>query len=259
MHFTSQDTRLLPFIQLALQLNIEADDYKALWNLTFPSIPFAHIDPTNLIRLHGLNELLKKRKVHEVYLIPPTSTCLVCDQASGKSFAKRPRINGYLYDLDGIHSAKFHTWGCLDCGAKYRPSYYTTGKQRVYYTHAQGAHPDYYQVHCHFAMTHQLARSFRHAQMLAHISNFNIVNLFNLTHLKGSQIVPTHPGEQSNPKMSQEVARDAVDLFSLLRRSLKDTMPTVYCRQWYENYIILQIMGLRTGTISVLCVCTNAR
>lgn len=49
------------------------------------------------------------------------------------------------------------------------------------------------------------------------MSNFNLVNLFNLTYVKGQQ-VPTHLA-QSTPKISQEVARDGVDLFSLLRRT----------------------------------------
>ncbi|EGF98317.1 uncharacterized protein MELLADRAFT_96011 [Melampsora larici-populina 98AG31] len=216
LNFTSDDLRLAPFMQLALQLKIEPGEYEHLWTLAFPAIPFAHVDTTNLIRLHGLTKHLTT-KVHEAYLVPPTSTCLLCPQASGRGFAKRPRINGYLYGLDGIHSAEFHTWGCLDCGRKYRPSYYTSKVQRVYYSKAQGAHPEHYQVHCHFGITHRLATYFRQAQMLAHISNFNLVNLFNLTHFKG-QNVPTHSGLQSEPKISQEVARDAVDLYSLLRR-----------------------------------------
>ncbi|EGG07044.1 uncharacterized protein MELLADRAFT_85929 [Melampsora larici-populina 98AG31] len=215
---TSSDTRMLPFMRLALQLAIDEGDYESLWTLSFPSIPFAHINPANMIRLHGLNEDLKKNKVYEVYLTPPTHTCLVCDQSSGRQLRQRPRIDGYMYDLDGIHSAEFHTWACLDCNTYYRPSYYKTkNKQRVYYSKAQGADPHHFQVHCHFAMTHRLAMSFRQSQMLAHISNFNLVNLYNLTHFKDQQ-VPTHFGDQSSPKISQEVARDAVDVFSLLRR-----------------------------------------
>ncbi|EGG07694.1 uncharacterized protein MELLADRAFT_85573 [Melampsora larici-populina 98AG31] len=217
LKFTSADTRVLPFLSLALQLDLDMDEYEALWNLTFPSVPFAHINPANLIRLHGL-EVQLPTKIHEVYLTPPTSTCLVCDQRSGRPLEIRPRRHGYVYDLDGIHSAEFYTWSCLDCRATYRPSYYTTNETRVYYTKAQGAHPDHYQVHCHFGMTYRLAMSFRQSQMLAHISNFNLVNLYNTTNFKGQQ-VPINSGNRLIcPKISQEVARDGVDIFSLLRR-----------------------------------------
>lgn len=215
LQFTSSDTRLIPFLSLALSLGLTTRDYEVLWNLTFPSIPFAHLKTVDLIRTHGLDVSLPT-KVHEVYLTPPTSSCLVCDQPTGRPLQTRPRRDGYIYDLDGVHSAEFYTWSCLDCSAYYRPSYYTTNGSRVYYTKAQGAHLDHYQVHCHFAMTYRLATSFRQAQMLAHISNFNLVNLYNVTYYQGQQ-VPTHPGEVT-PKLSQEVARDGVDIFSLLRR-----------------------------------------
>ncbi|EGG01018.1 uncharacterized protein MELLADRAFT_92735 [Melampsora larici-populina 98AG31] len=172
LNFTSADTRVLPFLSLALQLDLDMDEYEAIWNLTFPSVPFAHINPANLIRLHGL-EVKLPTKIHEVYLTPPTSICLVCDQPSGRPLEIRPRRLGYVYDLDGIHSAEFYTCSCLDCRATYRPSYYTTDETRVYYTKAQGAHPDHYQVHCHFGMTYRLAMSFRQLQMLAHAHGDN--------------------------------------------------------------------------------------
>ncbi|EGG08161.1 uncharacterized protein MELLADRAFT_84934 [Melampsora larici-populina 98AG31] len=218
MNLTSTDTRLLPFLKLALKLDLDPSECEVLWNLAFPSLPLAHLDSASLIRTYGLHESLDKdTKVHEVYLTPPTKTCIVCQQPSGEKLLTRPRIDGYLYDLDGVHSAEFHTWGCTDCGAYYRPSYYTSNKERFYYTKGQGAHPEYYQVHCHFAMSHRLAKSFRQSQMLAHMSNFNIVNLFNLTHIQG-QHLPTHSGVHITPKISQEVAHDGSDLFSLLRR-----------------------------------------
>lgn len=112
--FTSCDYRIIPFLELALKLQLDTSDYEVLWTLTFPSLPFVHLDSTALIRTYGLDDSLKKKtQVHEVYLTPPTSVCLVCHQPKHPSLSKRPRIQGYLYDLDGIHSAEFHTWACL--------------------------------------------------------------------------------------------------------------------------------------------------
>ncbi|EGG05310.1 uncharacterized protein MELLADRAFT_87962 [Melampsora larici-populina 98AG31] len=124
-----------------------------------------------------------------------------------------------MYDLDGIHLAEFHTWACLDCKTYYRPSYYTHKKARFYYSDNQRADPQHFQVHCHFGMSYRLARMFWQSQMLGHTSHFNLANLFNVTHFN-SQQVPTHAGTSHSfsPKMSPELARDAVDLFSLLRR-----------------------------------------
>lgn len=70
--------------------------------------------------MHGLTPHLPT-KVHEVYLTPPMSTCIVCHQPSGRKLLKRPRVDGYVYDLDGVHSAQFHTWACLGklCNSSY--------------------------------------------------------------------------------------------------------------------------------------------
>ncbi|EGF97171.1 uncharacterized protein MELLADRAFT_73747, partial [Melampsora larici-populina 98AG31] len=213
LKLSSVDTRIIPFLHLALSLPIEIGDYEALWNLTFASLPAAHNDPVALIRTHGLDPSLKP-KVYEKYFIPPISQCFKCNRRSAHSLVQRPRRNGYLYDLDGIHSAEFHTWACLDCKTYYRPSYYTHEKVRHYYTPDQGMDPLHYQVHCHFGFSHRLAQAFWQSQMLGHTSHFNLVNLFNLTYFNGQQ-VPKHPEAVSiSPKISQELVRDALDLFS---------------------------------------------
>ncbi|EGG12016.1 uncharacterized protein MELLADRAFT_59173 [Melampsora larici-populina 98AG31] len=111
LNFTSDDTRILPFLKLALDLDMDLADYKALWNLSFPSLPFSWIDTGALIRSHGLTHHLTT-KVHEFYLTPPISACLVCDSPSKRNLHLRPRREGYVYDLDGIHSAEFHTRVC---------------------------------------------------------------------------------------------------------------------------------------------------
>lgn len=52
LKMTSSDTRILPFLRLALELELDFEDYQALWNLTFPSLPFAHLNPSELIVTH---------------------------------------------------------------------------------------------------------------------------------------------------------------------------------------------------------------
>ncbi|EGG11788.1 uncharacterized protein MELLADRAFT_90787 [Melampsora larici-populina 98AG31] len=198
LQFNSQDTRMLPFLQLALQLQLALSNYNDLWNLTFPMLPFAHLNPGALIRNHGLHPRLTT-KVHEVYLIPPTSTCFNCNRRSGHSLHQRPRIDGYLYDLDGIHSAEFHTWACLDV----LPTIvlYLQKKKVLLYS-GSGCGPT----------------ALPGALPLCYDSSTRTV-ISPIPDAWADQLVPTHSAAQIiSHKMSEEFTRDALDLFSLLRR-----------------------------------------
>ncbi|EGF97467.1 uncharacterized protein MELLADRAFT_69971 [Melampsora larici-populina 98AG31] len=78
LQLTSDDPRILPFLKLALDVGMDLDDYDALWNLAFPSLPFSFINPGALIRLHGLTDHLTTKPIKaEPPHTPPTGRLCV--------------------------------------------------------------------------------------------------------------------------------------------------------------------------------------
>ncbi|EGG00114.1 uncharacterized protein MELLADRAFT_93766 [Melampsora larici-populina 98AG31] len=156
LKLSSSDTRILPFLELALQLQIEPTDYKALWNLTFASLPAAHLDPVALIRLHGLHG--------------PLTTKI----------------------------------------AKHIIGHRTTNGTGPEYTILRTKVPIHYGTRCIATL----------ASLIGSQTTFGNRRCSpKSTYLFTNQQVPTHTAAQSfSPKLSQEMVRDAVDLFSLLRR-----------------------------------------
>lgn len=76
-----------------------------------------------------------------------------------------------------------------------------------------------YQVSCHYFMTHRLAEFMRNGQMLAHISNFNLVNIFNLSHVDYASLPELESAPKVLPSLSETTCRDALDVHTLLNRA----------------------------------------
>ncbi|EGG02342.1 uncharacterized protein MELLADRAFT_91438 [Melampsora larici-populina 98AG31] len=208
MRLTPHRPTVLPFLTSALSPTFPNHLIIDLWTLTFPLLPWTRLDPKAAIRLLGLQFKLPKR-----FLRPPVSQCVICPNSP--NLHVHTRLNGYLYDTDGLHSVQTVILDCPGCGASYRPSYYTTAKTRHYYTLAMGRDVDILHVHCHYYITNRLGHLFRVIQMLAHVSHFNLTNWYNEIYIEDLVDVPNFD-EVYTPAMSEAVCLDALKLRDLL-------------------------------------------
>ncbi|EGG07826.1 uncharacterized protein MELLADRAFT_85397 [Melampsora larici-populina 98AG31] len=206
---TAHRPTVLPFLTTALSTQVPEHLMNDLWTLVFPLLPLAPFDPKSAIRTFGL-----QFKLPEKFIRPPVSQCLVCP--ASRNLHVHTRLNGYLFDTDGVHPVQTVILDCPGCGATYRPSYYTTAKTRHYYTLNQGRDVNILHVHCHYYLTNRLGHLFRVIQMLAHISHFNLTNWYNEIYVEDSRVPQFDSAQTCTPTMSERVCLDGLELCDLL-------------------------------------------
>ncbi|EGG07599.1 uncharacterized protein MELLADRAFT_85437 [Melampsora larici-populina 98AG31] len=228
LRLTSTRFTLIPFLATALSPGYPHDLYSELWRIMFAILPSCRINPSATVRKFGMQEDLTT-KLPERFLRAPFSQCLVCcSNGHSHNLHVHSRLNGYLYDVDGVHTIETVILCCSItvvwtadqlCGTFYRPSFYTRDGLRHYYTNEMGRDQDYLHVHCHYYMTCRLAYMFRIIQMLAHVSHFNLVNWFNQIFVDDSDVATFTPRQGFTPSLSEEVCRDGLILHSLINHA----------------------------------------
>ncbi|EGG09917.1 uncharacterized protein MELLADRAFT_95290 [Melampsora larici-populina 98AG31] len=197
-----------------------------LWSLSFPWLASTPFDPIGSIRAFGLQSNLTT-KIPERFLRAPVSQCVICPKAH--NLHVHSRLDGYLYDTDGVHSVQTVILDCPGCGATYRPSYYTNAGFRHYYTLDMGRDVEILHVHCHYYITNRLCHQFRVIQMLAHVSHFNLTNWYNELHVEDSDVPQFGSAQGFSPSMSEAVCLDALEIRALLthedRRNTQLSVP----------------------------------
>ncbi|EGF97036.1 uncharacterized protein MELLADRAFT_89422 [Melampsora larici-populina 98AG31] len=224
-----------PFLRTALGLSLPSKLCRQLWHSICPILPQSHVQPDRLIQQHGYRPELPAQ-VPEHFLLPPVKHCVLCPAQTIK-LQHRSQIDSYLYDIDGVHTTRIFTMKCpTECKTHYRPSYFSMNKVRTYYSTMEGRNPAIFQVSCHYFMTHRLAEFFRNGQMLAHISNFNLVNLFNLSYTDDFDLPALIGAPMVQPVMSENTCKDGLDIHSLLLRAdSSDTHLTVDTKEVESN------------------------
>ncbi|KAH9809233.1 hypothetical protein DFH28DRAFT_905872 [Melampsora americana] len=208
---------VVPWLRTVLNISLPIPLCYDLWQAILPTINDFHVQPGILIQQHGHHPEHLSAPISESTLVAPVQHCLLCPNAP--KLHHRGRLEGYLYDVDGVHTVAIVTMKCPKCPTYYRPSYYSTDGFRTYYSAHHGRHRDAFQVSCHFFMTHRLAHFLRQGMMLAHISNFNLVNLFNSSHVDGVSLPVLHAAPTVQPSLSEITCRDALDLHVLLAKA----------------------------------------
>lgn len=100
---------VIPFIRLALNPSISHEDCRRLWKILFPIFGQSRVEPALLIHKHGYSHGLTVQ-IPEVFLTPRVKNCLVCPTSN--HLQHRSQIDGYLYDVDGVHTARIFTMKC---------------------------------------------------------------------------------------------------------------------------------------------------
>ncbi|EGF97235.1 uncharacterized protein MELLADRAFT_86510 [Melampsora larici-populina 98AG31] len=222
LRLTPNRTTVLPFLTTALSPSFPNHLMNDLWALTLSLLPSTRFDSKAAIRTIGLQFKLPER-----FLRPPVSQCLACPTA--RNLHVHTRLNGYLYDTNGVHSVQTVILDCPGCGASYRPSYYTSAGFRHYYTLPMGRDIEILHVHCHYYITNRLGHLFRIIQMLAHVSHFNLTNWFNEIYVEDANVPQFDAAQVFTPAMSEAVLLDGLELRDLLehkdRRQQQLTLP----------------------------------
>lgn len=107
--FVLKDRLVVPFLKTALNITIPTNLLCRLWHLISPTLPQLRVQPAQLIQEHGYRSELPIQ-IPEYLLKAPTNHCLVCPAKF--KLHHRSRINGYLYDLDGVHTTGIITLKC---------------------------------------------------------------------------------------------------------------------------------------------------
>ncbi|EGG10837.1 uncharacterized protein MELLADRAFT_93380 [Melampsora larici-populina 98AG31] len=200
---------VLAFLTTALTPQFANHLMQDLWSLSFPYLTC--FDPVGAIRTFGHHSDLTT-PIHERYLRPPVSHCLACPKAC--KLHVHTRLNGYLFDTDGVHTVQTVILDCPGCNAMYRPSYYTHNGMRHYCTLQMGRDDTILHVHCHYYITNRLGHLFRVIQMLAHVSHFNLTNWYNEIYVEEVDIPQFNKG--FSPAMSEAVCLDGLELRALI-------------------------------------------
>ncbi|EGG07413.1 uncharacterized protein MELLADRAFT_85841 [Melampsora larici-populina 98AG31] len=218
LRLTPNRNALLPFLEMALSPLYSHDLMPALWRLLFPHLAASTIDTSAAIRKFGLHPELLGTKMPERFLRAPMSHCHLCSRDQSFALHIHSRLDGYLYDIDGVHSIQTVILCCSNkaCGTFYRPSYYTRDDLRIYYSQEMGRNTDYLHIHCHYYMTRCLSHMFRALQMLAHVSHFNLVNWFGQIFVDDTPVQTFAPDQSFTASMSEDVCRDGLILHSLM-------------------------------------------
>ncbi|KAH9811984.1 hypothetical protein DFH28DRAFT_1084533 [Melampsora americana] len=215
---------VLQFFQTALPAQPASHLLGDLRRICFPFLNTCRVSPTDLIRKFGLEPSLpNKGKLAERYLRSPLSTCIVCSSPNHQyTLHVHSRINGYLHNIDGVHPVEMVIMNCSNalCDTVYRPSYYSQGGKRYYYTQAMNWDNDYLHVHCHYYIGRRLAYMFRVLQMLAHVSHFNLVNWYNTIFVDDTPTAIFTPGQLFTASMSEEECRHGLMLHSLMKHAV---------------------------------------
>ncbi|EGG11951.1 uncharacterized protein MELLADRAFT_115059 [Melampsora larici-populina 98AG31] len=165
-----------PFFDTALSVPTAHNQMQELWRLSYPVLRECRINPQALIRDFGVQQ--QTTQLPERFLRSPLTKCIICTPNHSYALHVHSRINGYLHDLDGVHTVQTVTLNCSNpaCETMYKPSFYTRGAERYYYTPDMGRNKDYLHIHCHYYMSSRLAYTFRVLQMLGqyHISTSSI-------------------------------------------------------------------------------------
>lgn len=226
---SKEEHTVVPFLRKALNLALPTELCHHLWRSTRPLLNASLVQPALLIQQYGYQPDLPVQ-IPENFLVSPIKDCLVCPKPHKLHI--RSRIDGYVYDVDGVHTTGIVTLKCPGCATHYRPSYYSKDGIRTYYSTNHGRNQQTFQVSCHFFMTHRLAELLREGTMLAHISNFNLANLFNRCYVDRVSAIPLlHSAPKILPDLSEVTCRDALDINTLLIKS---------DAAGYESFTIMQ-------------------
>lgn len=97
---------IIPFLQAALEVGLSTDLCHQLWHSISPILSQFHVKPGQLIKEHGYRSDLSV-KIPEFTLLAPVKECLLCNNANKgrQKLHYRSQLHGYLYDLDGVHTA----------------------------------------------------------------------------------------------------------------------------------------------------------
>lgn len=133
--FRHEPDSIVPFLQTALDISLSDQLFYQLWDAISPVLPDLRVQPASLIQQHGYSSSLTL-KIPEFFFVAPVKNCLACDSAP--KLHHRSQIDGYLYGLDGVHTAEIITLKCPDCATYYRPSYYSHKGLRTYYSALNG-------------------------------------------------------------------------------------------------------------------------
>ncbi|KAH9823033.1 hypothetical protein DFH28DRAFT_1171982, partial [Melampsora americana] len=202
----------MDYLHAALDEQIPHFALAQMWVTTFPCLEHCHLNPVNIVEMLGLKG---PHQIPHEFFFPPTEVCLMCKKQL--PFKKDKVIDGYLYDVDGVHPIKSISMHCAGkrCKITFRPSYFSHGKTRYFYTPEQKRNQDIFQVHQHYFMSKRLADSLSLLQMLSHVSIFNLVNHYNHTH-KTFKAPKFRKNQSFGASMSQAVCSDGLDIHHLL-------------------------------------------
>ncbi|KAH9812296.1 hypothetical protein DFH28DRAFT_899253 [Melampsora americana] len=200
----------IEYLHEALNERVPRFALAQMWDTMFPCLQNCHTSPVDIVEMIGLKF---SEQIPTQFIFPPVENCLVCNHRL--PFKKQKMVNGYLYDLDGVHPIKSASMYCEGCRIAYRPSYYSRGNKRYFYTSQQKRSKDTFQVHQHYFMSRQLAESLSFLQMLSHVSIFNLVNHYNHTH-KCYRAKRFNRYQSFGASMSETVCRDGLDIHRLL-------------------------------------------
>lgn len=99
-----------PFIRASLNLTLPTVLCNTLWDILSPLLPQLNVDAARLIRENSYLPHLPVQ-MPEFTLIAPFKQCLLCTTAH-TNLHHRSRLDGYLYDLDGVHTVAVVTLKC---------------------------------------------------------------------------------------------------------------------------------------------------
>ncbi|EGF98731.1 uncharacterized protein MELLADRAFT_95478 [Melampsora larici-populina 98AG31] len=169
LRLTATRLPLSTFLDAALSVQFPKQLTGDLWRLLFPLLPMCRINTDTLIREFGTQEDLTP-KLPEQFLRSPLSHCIVCTPNHSYPLHVHSCVNGYLHDLDGVHTVQTIVLNCSNpkCTTVYRPSYYSQDGCWFYYTEAMGRDRDYLHINTHYYMSQRLSYTFRVLQMLGH-------------------------------------------------------------------------------------------
>ncbi|EGG12835.1 uncharacterized protein MELLADRAFT_87134 [Melampsora larici-populina 98AG31] len=201
---------IIPFLRNALHLSLPKELCYQLWHTTQPNFNTMHIQPGHLIQQHGYSPDLTT-KIPEYTLVSPVKQCLVC--AKPHILQLRSRMDRYLYDVDGVHTASIVTLKCSGCSTHYRPSYHSKKKFAPTSHLRTGA----MRISTRDKCSPNIDDSVFYI-LSASISNFNLANLFNRCYVDDVPLPPLAGAPKVRPKLSEVTCRDALDINSLLQK-----------------------------------------
>ncbi|EGG03805.1 uncharacterized protein MELLADRAFT_109024 [Melampsora larici-populina 98AG31] len=141
VRLTPNRNTLLPFLELALSPHYPHDLLPDLWRLSFPLLDASRINTSAAIRDFGLHPELLGTKMPERFLRAPMSHCTLCSRDHSFALHVHSCLDGYLYDIDGVHAIQTVILCCSRNGSQYDfpPHPLSLLHDNPYVLHASGA------------------------------------------------------------------------------------------------------------------------